>query len=307
MENLELKFETQLSNLNYTKGEAGSYILKTIARSNTFGNITEYLNVKNNLVLQGSALGSTIIRNYTGDFSTDSATLTMKGVTLSPVEKEVVLSINRRQLKQLWDAEKFRAGWANTEPLPEFATFVSDYLSVGSSLAFENELWNSTGGTGNVVGIFKQAADDSDVVDVSGTTITEANVIAEIKKVYNAIPEGVKESGRAKIYLSSQSLAFYKMASGNQIIYTASLSTSNINRLFWDERIELVPITSIPNNKMLATHMQNIVFGTDALSDFNTVNIFDERTINKSDKFSMLMTFTGDIKLVWGADVVLYA
>ena len=86
MENQNLQFGTSITDINYTKGEAGQYILKTISQSNTFDYVTQYLNVKNNLVLQAASVGN-IVRDYTGDFSTDSGTLARKCVTLSPGEK----------------------------------------------------------------------------------------------------------------------------------------------------------------------------------------------------------------------------
>jgi hypothetical protein len=305
MENQNLQFGTSITDINYTKGEAGQYILKTISQSNTFDYVTQYLNVKNNLVLQAASVGN-IIRDYTGDFSTDSGTLSMKGVTLSPVDKEVIVRISRRNLKQLWDAAKYRATWDATAPLPELVDFVTATFSKKASLEMENLMWNNTGST--LTGLLVQAAADATVIDVAAATaITESNIIAEIKKVYTAIPESVKETGEAKIYLNSGNLALYKMAIGSLGVYNGSLVTNEVNRLYFDTRIELVPISSIGALKMLATHVPNIVFGTDALSDFNTLNVVDERQTNRTDNYSMLMTFTADIKLVWGADVVLYA
>ena len=53
---------------------------------------------------------------------------------------------------------------------------------------------------------------DSDVVDVSGTTFSKSNIIAELDKVVDAIPSAVYGKEDLKIYLPTSAAKFYVQA-----------------------------------------------------------------------------------------------
>jgi hypothetical protein len=297
-----------LTNLNYTQGEAGKYILKTIGKAATLENTTLYPSVKNDLVLQAASIG-TLVRNYTGNFTTDTGTVDFKGVTLSLKNKEVVNTISRLQLDQMWDAAQYRAGAFNTAPIePAMVEFIGNSFAGKIALEVEDEIWNSTGATGTVTGYFKQAADNSDVIDVAAVSaITASNVLDEIQKVYDAMPISLRQSGEAKIYLSPKNMALYRKAVGLLGIYNGSLDTTNVSTLYFDNTVQLISINAIANNKMLATTLANIVIGTDLEADFNEVRAVDLTESGQFDGFRFIMKFKYDAKLIWGGDVVLYA
>ena len=55
----------------------------------------------------------------------------------------------------------------------------------------ETSIWDGASGADNFDGFRALALADGTVNDVTGTTVTSANVVAELGKIVDAIPSGV--------------------------------------------------------------------------------------------------------------------
>ena len=131
-----------LTNLNYTKGQAGEYILKTFAQAKTIDNISVYPNIKNAEVIQAANFG-TISGAYTTSWASDTGTgIDYKGVTLTLVPELVIQTLTIPQLEQMWDAQAYRAGALNTAPIADHTQFILDSFSKKLALEVENKIWD---------------------------------------------------------------------------------------------------------------------------------------------------------------------
>ena len=79
----------------------------------------------------------------------------------------------------------------------------------------EKNIWSgATANSGEFDGFTAKLTADSDVIDVTGTTVTSANVISEIAKVVDAIPTAVYGQEDLTLYVSSNVARSYIRALG---------------------------------------------------------------------------------------------
>ena len=69
------------------------------------------------------------------------------------------------------------------------------------------------------------------------------------------------------------------------------------------------PLVELPwfnANTLVATHSNNLFFGTDLLADFNTLQIVDMRATTADQKVRYRANFSADVNYGFGREVVLY-
>ncbi|NDW19100.1 hypothetical protein D0T53_09260 [Dysgonomonas sp. 216] len=126
-------------------------------------------------------------------------------------------------------------------------------------------------------GAIKILTESTDAVKITGATLTKANVLAEIEKVYEAIPEDVLAKGlendSVKIYVSYETLQRAKMALAsvsNQVVATALTVQNEVLRYLG---VEIVPVKGLDNATMIAADMANFLLATDLLSDTEEIRL----------------------------------
>lgn len=117
----------------------------------------------------------------------------------------------------------------------------------------------------------------TDAIKIAGSALTKANVIGEIEKVYEAVPEEVLvkglENDSVKIYVAYETLQRLKMALAsvsNQVIATAFTVEDEAMRYLG---VEIVPVKGLNNKTMIAADITNFVLATDLLSDCEEIRI----------------------------------
>jgi len=123
---------------------------------------------------------------------------------------------------------------------------------------------------------------DSDVVDVTGTTVTAANVITEMGKVVDAIPTAVYGKEDLYIYVSSNVARAYVRALGG--FGASGLGANGVNNegttwfnggdLAFDG-VKVFVCSGMSDNTMVAAQKSNLFFGTGLLADHNEVKLID--------------------------------
>lgn len=135
----------------------------------------------------------------------------------------------------------------------------------------------STGFLGECDGFEKKLDDSSDVVEITGaTTIDKSNVIDEMGRVYQGLPNALKHKTRdLRFYVSANVGAAYlqAVAENNTILYT----TMN-PELTWLGRIRIVIQEGMSDNTMVLTRFQNLIYAFDGIrdgEDLKAVNLTD--------------------------------
>ena len=90
---------------------------------------------------------------------------------------------------------------------PSFQDFLVAHVAAKVAEKTESTIWSGANATaGEFDGLVTLATADTDVIDVVGTTVTAANVIAELGKIVDAVPSAVY--GKEDLYLYvSQNIA----------------------------------------------------------------------------------------------------
>ena len=183
---------------------AGKYIAAALLSSSTIdnGGIEVKPNIKFKEVIKKLATGD-LVANASCDFAaTSSVTLTER--IIQPEEFQVNLQLCKKDFVSDWEAVSM--GYSAFDTLPKnFQDFLLAHVIAKVAEKNEHAIWQGANATaGEFDGFTVLAAADSDVVDVTGTTVTAANVIAELGKIVDAIPSTIYGKEDLYIYCSAQ-------------------------------------------------------------------------------------------------------
>ena len=303
---------------SYAGEFSGKYISAALLTSSTIddGGVTVMPNVKFKQVIQKVETGD-LIADGTCDFAASSS-VTLSEVVLQPEEFQVNLNLCKSDFLNTWDAIQMGYSAFNNNGLP---TSFSEYLIgyVASKVAAQNEinLWTGNLGgaqAGEYNGIETLAAADASVIDVSNPiALTAANIIDEMQRVVDAIPNALYGKEDLKLYVSNKAAKLYIRALGG---FTATIGAagSDSKGTQWYNNGSLsfggIPIfvaRGMSDNTMIAAESSNLFFGTGLLSDYNEVRVIDQTPIDGSQNVRIVMRFTAAVQIGVGADVVYYA
>ena len=292
---------------------AGRYVSAALLSADTIegGGVTIKPNVKFKEVLKTINLDA-ITKDATCDFS-DTSTLTLAESILEVKQLQVNLELCKSDFEDDWSA--IEMGYSAHDVLP--ASF-SDYLIgyVASKVAAKNEtnIWQGVdANAGEFDGFTTLAAANADVIDVTGTTITAANVITELGKVVDAIPAALYGKEDLYIYVSQHIARSYVRALGGfganglggNGVNNAGTTWYNGGDLAFDG-VKLFVASGLPTNDMIAAQKSNLYFGSSLLADWQEVKLLDMADLDGSKNVRVIMRMAAGCAIGIGADVVYY-
>jgi hypothetical protein len=298
---------------------SGKYISAALLTASTLdaGAVTIMPNIKFKQVIQKVETGD-LITDGTCDFVASSS-VTLSEVILQPEEFQVNLQLCKSDFLSTWDAIQMGYSAFNNNGLP---TSFSDYLIgyVASKVAAANEinLWTGNLGgaqAGEYNGYETLAAADATVLDVAGAVpLTAANIIDEMQKVVDLIPNALYGKEDLTLYISNKAQKLYVRALGGFSVAATSNAGSENRGTQWYDNGSLtfggVPVfvaRGMSDNSMIAAEKSNLFFGTGLMSDYNEVRTIDQTPITGSQNVRIIMRFTAAAQIGVGANVVYYA
>mgnify|MGYP003133530956 FL=1 len=292
---------------------AGKYISAALLSGSTLSKelITIKPNVKYKEVMKKVA-SDDIVKNGTCDF-TATSTLTLTERVLQPEEFQVNLQLCKKDFVSDWEA--ISMGYSAYSDLPSsFSDFLLAHVSSKVAQRIETNIWAGTNATeGQFDGFETTLGADSDVNDVTGTTVTSSNVIAQIGAVVDAIPSAVYGAEDLTIYAAPNVYRAYVRALGGFASNIGAAGTDakgtqwfNGGALTFDG-INLELASGMGSNKMVAAEKSNLFFGTGLLADTNEVKVIDMADLDGSQNVRVVVRFTAGIQHAIGGDIVLYA
>lgn len=166
--------------------------------------------------------------------------------------------------------------------------------------------------SGELIG---KLAADSDVVKVQGTTLTAQNIISEIEKVVDALPEEVLADAAYDNQLGAAKL-FISVKAGRLLRKAAGVAPTDINVLqprlafkdgkYYFDEVEIVVVAALDANTMVAASKANLFFVTNLLDEATTLDIERGRNIKDRNTLYGAMAFRMGFDYVFGDEVVLY-
>ena len=293
---------------------SGKYIAAALLSASTLdsGAISILPNVKFKSVIQKGATDD-IVKDASCDFVTNQGTLTLTEAVLQPEEFQVNLELCKKDLHNSWEAAQM--GYSAFDNLaPSFAEFVISHVAAKVADRTEKNIWSgATATSGQFDGFTAKLTADSDVNDVVGTTVTAANVIAEMGKVVDAIPTAVYGQEDLTLYVSSNVASAYIRALGGFAATIGANGSDNKGTQWYNggelsfDGINIFVAKGLGDNTMIAAQKSNLYFGTGILNDQNEVKVIDMSDIDGSQNVRVIMRFTAGVQHVFGGDIVLYS
>ena len=289
---------------SYAGEFAGKYIAASLFSAKTLdeGSITILPNIKFKAAMKVGAF-SNLVRSADCDFDSTTSGLTLTEKVLTPTELQVNLQICKKELHSDWEAAQM--GFSAFDELPPlFSDFVIARVAAEVAQATENSIWGGTAGEGSFDGFKTLLQADSDVVDITGTSVTGSNVIAELNKIVEAIPSGVYGSDDLVLYVSTAFAKAYiqaQAALGYRELYNVGQTEMNF------QGIPMFVTSGLNTNNAVAARKSNLFFGTGLLDDRNEVKVIDMADIDGSQNVRIVMRYTAGVQPGIGGDIVLYS
>ena len=289
---------------SYAGEFAGKYIAASLFSAKTLdeGSITILPNIKFKAAMKVGAF-SNLVRSADCDFDSTTSGLTLTEKVLTPTELQINLSVCRKELHSDWEAAQM--GFSAFDELPPlFSDYVIARVAAEVAQATENSIWGGTAGEGSFDGFKTLLQADSDVVDVTGTSVDASNVIAELNKIITAIPSGVYGSDDLVLYVSTSIAKAYiqaQAALGYRELYNVGQTEMNF------QGIPMFVTSGLNTNNAVAARKSNLFFGTGLLNDRNEVRVIDTAETLGDQNIRFVMRYTAGVQHGIGSDIVLYS
>ena len=292
---------------------AGKYISAALLSGATIenGGIEVKPNVKFKEVIK-TVSTTGLIANATCDY-TDAGTVTLNERVIEPESFQVNLTLCKSQFHSDWEAVSM--GYSAFDSLPpQFSEFLIAHVAGKVAEKTEQNIWSGVdANAGEFDGLVTLATADATVIDVVGTTVDAANVIAELGKIVDAIPSSLYGKEDLYIYVSQNIARAYVRSLGG--FAAAGLGANGVNAQgtqWWNngalsfDGVKLFVANGLADNTAMAAQKSNLFFGTGLLSDHNEVKVLDMGDLDGSQNVRVIMRFTSGVEYGIGSDIVLY-
>ena len=295
---------------------AGKYISAALLSGSTIANggIEVMPNVKFKSVIQKIATDA-IVKDATCDFdATSTVTLTEK--VLLAEEFQVNLQLCKKDFHSTWQSVEM--GFSSFDSLPtSFADFLISHVAAKVAEKTEQNIWRgATANAGEFNGFTALLTVDAGLPaaqEVAGTTVTAANVIAELGKIVDAIPAKLYGKEDLYIYVSQNIARAYVRALGGFGASGLGANGSNAQGTQWYNNgslsfdgVKIFVANGLANNIAIAAEKSNLFFGTGLLNDQNEVKVIDMADIDGSQNVRVIMRFTAGVQYAIVEDIVTY-
>ena len=299
---------------NFAGEKASGYLYPAILAANTIGSgiVTTHENVKYKLNVRNLATTGFLANATCGFQSTGEVALS--DVVLEPKELQVNIELCKANFRTQWESLEMRGAITGQEIPASFQEFFIQKNLELIAKDFEVAIWQGTTDAGSFEGLQAKLAANADVVDVTGTTLSASNIIAELGKVYAAIPDEVFVAEDVKIIIPISAAKFYQQAlaaigagySGGTGAGYKSESYVGAKPLNY-QGIDLVVANGLGANKMIAARSSDLHFGTNVLTDLAEVRVIDMAETDGSDNVRFVARMTGGTQVTNGSNVVYYS
>jgi hypothetical protein len=199
-------------------------------------------------------------------------------------------------------------GYSAFDNMPaQFSDFLIGKILKDMALDTENFLWNATNGLGKLL--------KTDGATVIGTplTITAANVIAEMRRVVDAIPAALYGTEDLRIFVSQNVVKAYVAALGGfSVAATSNNGVQGLGTQWYNggeltfDGVKIFVANGMGANTMVAAQISNLFVGFGLADDQSLVQTIDMAPIDGSKNVRFVARFTRGLQVGIGADAVTY-
>ena len=256
-----------------------------------------------------------ILKNATCDFDATS-TVTLTERVLTPEEFQVNLQLCKKDFHSDWLSAQ--QGFSAFDVLPSsFQDFLVAHVAAKVAAKNETNIWSGVNANaGEFDGFATLLAADAalpSAQEVAGTTVTAANVVAEMGKIVDAIPAALYGNDGLYLYVSQNIARAYVRALGG--FGASGLGSNGTNELGTQwynngslsfDGVKIFVANGMAANKAIATTKDNLYFGTGLLTDHTEVKVIDLADIDGSQNVRVVMRLTAGVQYGIVQDIVTY-
>ena len=289
----------------YEGSEAAGFISASLLSGETLakGNITLLPNVTFKVNLKAFDMAADSVSDATCDF-VDGSAVSYVEKALTPENFKLQKELCKKDWLSTYAGATMRAGLDGTLPA-NFQEYIVGHAGALVGQQVEKSIWAGTTATsGEFDGFQVLLAADTTVVDVVGTTLSAANIVAELGKVRDAIKDANYGQEDLAIYVGTGAMKFYvsaQAALGYQDQFHVGVTEANF------EGTKLILAPGMAADKMVAARKSNLFFATDLASDMAEVKVIDMTENDGSDNVRLVMKWNAGVGYATGSDIVYYA
>lgn len=240
-----------------------------------------------------------------------AGSVTLSEVTIEPKKIKNDISICKEDMRHIWDNATMGFS-AHNDSLPkDEATAILAEVLKDTAEAVGSEIWTGVAATsGSIGGFIPLFTADSGIVKAgNGITslnaaITKSNVVAEIEKVLNAMPDGLQ--GKTDLVFGvSRNIATAYM----QALVSAGISNGlgGKDMELYYGMYKMTIIDDLPANTFVVYQVKNLYFATGLMQDFNELRLVDEDEIGLlTGQVRGKMVYSGAVNYVNPTEIIWY-
>lgn len=314
--------------ITYTVKNNGEWFYKSLQKAHTLAN--DYIRVIPNVTKDVKVHKLVMSNTISQPDGRDCAWNPTQRITLNEATFRVKnWKINEEQcmeeLDSIWSEMQYRQIGATKDQFPS-NTDGNESLESAVMFHLQNSLANDLerliwGGTGNSVGgqtpdgIVDKALASANTIKVTGQTIDATNVLGEIQKVYDAIPNVVLNDGEfdpekapVKIFVTMDIMRYLRQALStvptNYQVILPSFAVEG-GKIFY-QGVEIV-VVGLPANTMVAASKDNLVFVTDLLSDTQEIRAQFGNDLKDESMLYIKGAYRANAGFIFDDEVVIYS
>ena len=297
-----------IDNTTYLGKEAVGFYSDALLTGDTRKLFRKELKVKSKVLLSSLNMGSFLQEDACALAESGNYTLAQKTLEVCPIGFKIpfcTLDWERNYL-----SEELAAG-ANNDP--NFPKSAIDYIFMKVQEGISNQIEDLTfqGDTDASPadlcdGLEKQLLADGTVIDVAaaspGAWADSSTVVAELTRVYNAIPKTVRRGGKAVMMVNIPTAAAYQLALSNSNSALVGLNQGDYSLKFIG--IPMVVCPGLGDDKVICCDPQNLVWATDMEDDEMSIQ-FVQDPINPKTSYA-IGSFKFAVTHLVGKEIVYY-
>lgn len=278
------------------------------------GGVEVLPNVKYKQVLQKIATDG-LMKDATCDF-TATSTVTLTERILQVKDLQVNLQLCKSTFHSTWQG--IEQGYSSFDSLPpSFQDYLIGYVAAKVAAQNETAIWTgATGTSGQFDGFVTKIAADAALPaaqEVAGTTVTAANVVAELGKLVDAIPATLYGKDDLYLYVSQNIAKAYVRALGGFGASGLGANGTNAQGTQWYNNgslsfdgIKIFVANGLAANTAVAAQKSNLFFGCSLNSDLQEVRVIDMSETDGSQNVRVVMRMAAGVQYAAIEDITTY-
>lgn len=246
---------------------------------------------------------SGLVADATCDF-TPVGTVTRNERVLTLEDFEVNLELCKKKYRPTFDK---MGGSRHNGLATTFANHLIQLVAANVAESRENTIWSGDATVGGEFDGFEELFTDMALqpaaYEIAGTTVSAANVIAQLGLIRDAASSALYDSAGFAIRIPTSIRKFYVSAMaalGYMDKYYDGTAPLNF------EGVPLIHCSGMSDNVMFATYPNNLYYGAGSAGDAQEAKALDQGPITGSDNVNVIMKWGDGVQVANPEDVITY-